>query len=302
MDEISFVELFALPFLLQSPSSNISFLVNILFSICFLKLQQSKRVVHLHFALEGKESIRKILCEFSKPETFTEIFYDTIDFQLMNANIWLKQVKERFSLKTFIKDMEFGLEYREQFFSSLEETLDQLNVKDVKQFVIFQVTRYKRSYGDIVVKFDITQFSEEDIYFSGTIESEGITSNALQELTWLTKLQFPVRSKVIEYLSTYHYNIYKKLKTKNIIMDIDYISSYEINHFTSVQHLLEDKRQIKSEEQPKEREEINRYFKLLKITSKEGREDHENIAISSSCSLLQYLKVYYEHRKKLNLI
>jgi len=294
---ISFIELTPCGTLMETQTTT---MVWFLFSLCYKHLQKNKRVVHLHFALT-REVLYKILADFPSPTELVETFFDTESRDLARSNIWLKKVGERYSLKKFAKDLEMGLEYWEQSYSSLEEALKEASsdlefkLLEVKPFISLPVLRYKRSYNEVLVQFDIATLGPEDFYCVGVFE---VTSSLLEIpcIPWISNVKIPVRSKIMEYFSSYEPKIYQQLEKLGLVTD-DYFCSYELNHHWARPF------QEKTPKEPSAEDliEIDRYFELLK-TSPKAREEHKRLAHSFGDNLLEYLKEHYEHMKELNLL
>lgn len=267
-------------------------------------LASSKPVVHLHFALDASV-LMNVLRDFSPPEEFIETFYDTADFNLAEANFWLKKVGETYSLKRFVHSVveNFALEYVEQSFSSLEDALESLRpvfptlkIVDFKILASFPVIRYKKDLNErTILKIDITKFADDDYYAIGTVETTDRSKDFVSGLgfSWINQIQLPVQSTIVEYIYLYNPSLYSRLSKKHIVID-NFVSQAGINHFESFDKSLDDL-PPPTEEESKRIEEL---FALLKMTSLEQKEQEE-LAKSVRVPLLQHLEEYYEFKKKL---
>jgi len=284
--------------------------------LLLLKLCENwKVVVHFHFALP-KEEVRSLLRSGTwKEKEFDEIFYDTDKFELAKSNIWMKKCGDEFTVKRFNKDVSrdvisqlsvelsqlksIGLEYFETSTKSIDSAKEWINGADVREFVTLHTTRYYTSLeNNLGVYIDVTKLAENNFYVVGSLTfSELDKKISLDNLPWIEKAIFPVHSKILEYLSLYNTNLYVDL-SNNITRrnELDYTSTYEINHFGFEEDITNDVVFAKRSEE--EQEKIDRLFSELEITLQDVKLDIEKDARESGVSLLTFLMSMKDFSKK----
>jgi hypothetical protein len=204
-----------------------------------------------------------VLRKFAPPCEFVETYYDTTNKDLAKANVWLKKVEDKYYLKRFAHSVHDGFAYEVQSFSTLEDVLESLTsffpsiqISHLKPFATLPIIRYKQSLKEgVTLRFDITKLADDNYYSIGTIETtsdlDELPSLLLDLEPWISKIQYPVHSKIQEYI--YLYCPFKKVHSKKmtnddvsnhsekwVLEDDDYVSCASINHFETFDKNLED--------------------------------------------------------------
>jgi len=152
----------------------------------------------------------------------------------------------------------------------------------LEPYAIFNIHRHEFFLQEkLTVRIDITKFTDDDYYLVGSVQSHSplIVEQLSSIPDFLTTTFGPVRSKVVEYLSCYQPELYKKL-------------SLPSNQWISIPLLNRCYMSpMQDQENESKNKEIERYFNLMGI---EDRNAYLRDAKEEKKPLLELLRGDYE--------
>ncbi len=128
-----------------------------------IEIEKKVRLEERHIQMIEKNAA------FLKVDRFTDVYYDTDDYCLTKANVWLRQRESRFELKVGVRRENGSIDRFEEIVDE-REILDRLGLAgklphalesaEIFPFCTFATERKKYVWGEIAIDLDMSDFGD----------------------------------------------------------------------------------------------------------------------------------------------